>query len=211
MTNNAGDDYTFFHRGVEETYKDVAPFLKQQEYIADVRLHIGEMCEYNLTRWRQNFNFSQGWQTIYGGNYNIEWSKTPWFISEIDPRYSSVVFISTTPRRWWDKPFDMAKLISKLGNDVRFLGSDTSNYNHFVQQTGIHLPFVCAESFSELVSAIASCKMIVGTLSAHISIADALHKKRIALQTGLDHEIARRTNSSFLTAESNLDTSELIN
>jgi len=212
MTEYPGPDnsWTFFHRGVKETYNDVYPFLKQQSYIHDVLIHSGESCEYNLAQWRMNFSVYEGWNSIYGRNYGIEWSKSAWFISDFDEKYSNTVFITTTPRRWWIEPFDMHKLISKLGPDVRFLASEMSNYEHFHEKTGIDLPVVFVESFTDVVRVIASCKILVGTLSAHISIADALHKKRIAMQRGVDHEMASRTNPSFLTPYCDLDNSSLL-
>jgi len=210
MTDNAGWIYTFFNRGVQATHLDILPLIRQQPYIEDLRIHTDESIDCNLSLWRTNFSIYEGWQDIYGRNYNVEWSKTPWLSSDIDEQYSNTVFISTTPRRWWDEPFDMVKLISKLGPDVRFLASEISNYEHFCEQTGIKPPVVIVSSFTEVVQVIASCKLLVGTLSAHVSIADALHKKRISLQTGADHEIASRTNPSFLTPQSNLDTLEMI-
>jgi len=117
------------------------------------------------------------------------------------------VFISTSPNRWWTEPFDHEKLINTLGPDVRFLASDRSNYDHFVATTGLHLPLVLTPSFTDLVNAIQGCALFVSTLSAPLSIADALHKKRIALQLeDYDGYIAAKTNPSFITYRTNLDT-----
>jgi hypothetical protein len=96
-------------------------------------------------------------------------------------------------------------LVSSLGTDVRFLASEKSNYDHFVSKTGIELPLVNPSSFTELVYAIQGCKLFIGTLSAPLAIADALHKKRIALQQDdNDGRIASNTNSSFVTCKDSL-------
>jgi len=210
MTNNAGFIHTFFNRGVDQTLGDISPLMRQQPYIEDIRVHTTESIDCNLSLWRAYFFAYEGWQDIYGRTYNIQWSRTPWLSTDTDEQYSNTVLISTTPRRWWDEPFDTHKLVSKLGPDVRFLASEMSNYEHFYKETGIELPVVLATSFTEVVRVIASCKLLVGTLSAHVSIADALHKKRVALEKGTDHEIASRTNPSFLTPQSDLDAFEMI-
>jgi hypothetical protein len=117
-----------------------------------------------------------------------------------NPEYENTVFISTSPNRWWDEPFDCSLLVNQLGKDVCFLACEQSNYDHFVSKTGITLPLVIPSNFTELVSAIQGCKLFVGTLSAPLAIADALHKKRIALQQhDYDSYLAANTNPSFVT------------
>jgi len=194
--------------GLKETHADVTPFLLTQPYIADVRLHDGTNCDVNLSKWRDQFFFhTDSWHTVFKRHYGITWSKSPWFTIEGNSAYANTVFISTSPNRWWSQPFDHKKLVSRLGPDVRFLAFEKSNYDHFVSKTGITLPLVIAKSFTEIVSIIQGCKMFVSTLSSPLSVADALHKKRIALQLedDLDAMMASKTNPSFVTYRSNLD------
>jgi hypothetical protein len=196
-----------FRWGLERTYADIRPFLLTQPYIHDLRIDDGTTCEINLSNWRYDINYmTDSWYTIFNRHYNIEWSKTPWFKIQENPEYTNTVFISTTPTRWWKEPFDLSKLVNSLGEDVRFLASEKSNYDDFVLNSGIHLPLVIASNFTELVCAIQSCKLFVGTLSAPLSIADALHKKRIALQqiSDIDFHIAANTNPSLLTYKDSL-------
>ena len=195
-----------FRWGLERTYEDIRPFLLTQSYIHDVRIHDGTTCDINLSIWRSNIDYqNDSWHTIFKRNYDIEWSKTPWFITQGNPDYTNTVFISTSPNRWWCEPFDCTMLVSSLGSDVRFLASEKSNYDHFVSKTGIELPLVNPSSFTELVSAIQGCKLFIGTLSAPLAIADALHKKRIALQQDdSDGSIASKTNPSFVTYKNDL-------
>jgi hypothetical protein len=197
-----------FRLGLKETHADVTPFLLTQPYIADVRLHDGTNCDVNLSKWRDQFFFhTDSWHTVFKRHYGITWSKSPWFTIEGNSAYANTVFISTSPNRWWSQPFDHKKLVSRLGPDVRFLAFEKSNYDHFVSKTGITLPLVIAKSFTEIVSIIQGCKMFVSTLSSPLSVADALHKKRIALQLedDLDAMMASKTNPSFVTYRSNLD------
>jgi hypothetical protein len=203
------DSPEFFRLGLKETYADVAPFLLTQPYITDVRIHDGTACDVNLSKWRLDFSFqTDSWQTIFKRNYGISWGKSSWFTIEGNPDYANTVFISTSPNRWWSEPFDHQKLVKKLGPDVRFLAFERSNYDHFVANTGITIPLVMARSFTELVSIIQGCKMFVSTLSSPLSVADALHKKRIALhlEGNPDSLIASNTNPSFITYKSDIDT-----
>lgn len=195
-----------FRWGLKKTYEDIRPFLLTQSYIHDLRIHDGTECEINLSKWRLNMNYkTDSWHTIFKRHYEIEWSKTPWFKTQGNTEYINTVFISTSPNRWWTEPFDCSTLVNKLGPDVRFLASEKSNYDHFISKTGIKLPLVIASNFTELVYAIQGCKLFVGTLSAPLAIADALHKKRIALQQhDEDSSIASKTNSSFITYKDSL-------
>ena len=81
-----------------------------------------------------------------------------------------------------------------------FLQNSVDDYRHFCQQSGVEVPALPVSTFAELVSAIQSCKLFVGTLSMPLAVADALHKTRIALtQEGTpDESIAIRTNSSYI-------------
>jgi hypothetical protein len=196
-----------FRWGLERTYEDIRPFLLTQSYIHDLRIDDGTICEINLSKWRYDDinSMTDSWHTIFNRHYNIEWSKTSWFKIQGNPEYTNTVFISTSPNRWWKEPFDCSMLVNQLGSDVRFLASEKSNYDHFVSKTGITLPLVNPSNFTELVSAIQGCKLFVGTLSAPLAIADALHKKRISLQDDdYDGQIASKTNPSFLTYKDSL-------
>lgn len=195
-----------FRWGLERTFEDIRPLLLSQSYIHDLRIHDGTECDINLSKWRSNIDYqNDSWHIIFKRNYDIEWSRSPWFKIEGNPEYVNTVFISTSPNRWWSEPFDCSMLVNELGKDVRFLASEKSNYDHFVSKTGIELPLVIASSFTELVSAIQGCKLFLGTLSAPLAVADALHKKRVALQQNdLDGSIASKTNPSFVTYKDSL-------
>ena len=195
-----------FRWGIERTYEDIKPFLLTQSYIHDLRIHDGTEYEIHLSKWRHDVNhLVDSWHTVFKRHYDIEWSKTPWFKIQGNSEYENTVFISTSPNRWWEEPFDCAMFVNQLGSDVRFLASEQSNYDYFVSKTGITLPLVIPSNFTELVSAIQGCKLFVGTLSAPLAIADALHKKRIALQQhDYDSYLAGRTNPSFVTYKNSL-------
>jgi hypothetical protein len=192
-----------FRWGLVRTYEDIKPFLLKQNYIYDLRIHDGCSCDINLSIWRYNFLNFKSWHIIFKHHYDVTWSETPWFRTQGISKYKNTVFISTSPTRWM-KEFNYIKLIIILGPDVRFLATEKSNYDHFVISTGIEIPLVLASSFTEMVDAIQGCALFVSTLSAPLAIADALHKKRLALQSWSNY-IEAGTNPSFITPKSNLN------
>jgi hypothetical protein len=195
----------FFSWGLVRTYEDIKPFLLKQNYIYDLRIHDGCICDINLSIWRYDTDV-YSWNTIFRRHYDVSWSDTSWFHTQGITKYKNTVFISTSPSRWLTE-FNYIKLIIILGPDIRFLASEKINYDHFVELTGIVIPLVLAPSFTEMVESIQGCALFVSTLSAPLAIADALHKKRLALlQLGtIDGDIAARTNPSFITSKSNLN------
>jgi hypothetical protein len=199
-----------FGWGLMRTYEDIKPFLMTQNYIYDLRIHDGCSCDINLSIWRHDTDFytchTISWHTIFRRHYDVPWSDTPWFCTQGLTQYKNTVFISTSAKRFLNE-FNYIKFINVLGPDVRFLTSEKSNYDHFVTLTGITIPLVLAPSFTEMVDAIQGCALFVSTLSAPLAIADALHKKRLALIhfNCTDAYIAARTNPSFITCKSNMD------
>ena len=194
-----------FQWGLARTYEDIKPFLLKQNYIYDLRIHDGCECDINLSTWRYDPDI-YSWHTIFKRHYDVSWSDTPWFCTQGMSKYKNTVFISTSPKRWVTE-FNYIKLIIILGPDIRFLASEISNYYHFVSLTGIEIPLVLAPSFTEMVDAIQGCSLFVSTLSTPLAIADALHKKRLALLecNTIDGYIAAKTNPSFITPKSNLN------
>ena len=194
-----------FRWGLARTYEDIKPFILKQNYIYDLRIHDGCECDINLSIWRNDPDI-YSWHTIFKRHYNVSWSDTPWFCTQGLSKYKNTVFISTSPARWV-KEFNYIKLIIILGPDVRFLTSEKSNYDHFVTSTSIEIPLVLTSSFTEMVDAIQGCALFVSTLSAPLAIADALHKKRLALIQPNPYcgYTAANTNPSFITPKSNLN------
>ena len=195
-----------FRWGLVRTYEDIKPFLLKQNYIYDLRIHDGCECDINLSIWRNDPNLNS-WPTIFKRHYNVSWSDTPWFCTQGMSKYKNTVFISTSSMRCLPKTFNYTKLIMILGPDIRFLTSEKSNYDHFVSLTDIEIPLVLAPSFTEMVEAIQGCALFVSTLSTPLAIADALHKKRLALiePNTKDGYVAANTNPSFITPISNLN------
>ena len=202
MTESLGS----FQWGLARTFEYIKPFLLKQNYIYDLRIHDGSTCDINLSIWRYDHHNIYSWHMIFKRHYDVSWSDTPWFCTQGISKYKNTVFISTSPKRWVTG-FNYIKLIIILGPDIRFLASEKSNYYHFVSLTGIEIPLVLAPSFTEMVDAIQGCSLFVSTLSTPLAIADALHKKRLALLEWNmnDGYIAANTNPSFITPISNLN------
>lgn len=186
---NVGGDT--FERGVQATINDISPILKTLPYIHSIEEYTGQKHEVNLSWWRFRTNlYGIPWKTIFGETYNVKWGSHAWLTSDIRPDLADVTLISTTPRRWvktirWDK------FIPTLSGRVMFLRIVDSDYDDFCERSGTKLPCVDARTFTELVTAIHSCRTFVGTLSMPLAVADALKKDSIALVMPGDSDEAR--------------------
>jgi len=174
--SNRGD---CFRNGIENTYKDVYPVIMDQKYIQDFKIYNNEPFEIDLTEWRNNPNlFSQNLYNTYKQTYNVQWGKTPWIVAPYDEKWKDKVIINTTSHRWMHN-IEFIKLTSIYPYDLVFISSDNEQYTFFTNKTGIIIDHHKFDTFLELITIINSCKLFVGSLSAPLSIAHALHKKRI--------------------------------
>lgn len=168
-----------FRNGVENTYKDTYPVLINQKYIHDYKIYSNELVDINLIDWRYNPNlYEQNWYNTYKQTYNVEWGKHKWINVPIDEAWINKVIINTTDYRWAYN-IDFQLLFSKYGNDLIYISADESQYQHFVNMTGLNIQFYKFTTFIELCTIITSCKLFVGSLSAPLTIANAVHISRI--------------------------------
>jgi hypothetical protein len=195
ITDDVGDK---FRRGVEHTFNDIYSVVISQEYISSFKIHNGEKIDVNLSEWR-NRAVMNSWQYIYS-IYDVEWGKTPFLkLPDTTSEHSNTIFISTTPTRWPGQiNFNLLFVKLKINErDIVFLCSDIHDYNHFSSTTGINIPYILCDTFESLVHKINGCLFLVGTLSMHVAVADALFKKRIALYHDVgDAAISMQTNSN---------------
>ena len=100
------------------------------------------------------------------------------------------VLINTTNYRW-PCHLDFQKVFELYQNDLVFIGSDKNQFNIFKEKTGIHIEYYKPDNFYDLCIAINSCKLFIGSQSALLHIAFALHKQVIMCQCveefSLDH------------------------
>jgi hypothetical protein len=176
ISNTKGDR---FRNGVENTYNDTYPVIIKQNYIHEFKLHNNQQFDIDLSYWRKNPNLFK--QTLYNTfiqTYNVKWGKRQWLNVPIDDKWKNKIIINTTSYRFsYSINF---KLLQELySDDLVFISSSKNEYIFFKEKTNINVNYYEFSSFLELSIIINSCKFFVGSLSAPLSIAHALHKERI--------------------------------
>ena len=172
---NKGDK---FRNGIENTYTDTYQTIIKQKYINEYKIHNNELYDIDLTIWRNSPNLCKfNWYELYKDTYNVEWGKHVWLDSTLDEKWNDIILINTTHYRWTNT-IDYTLLKKKFLKLV-FISSDINEYNFFITNTKLHIPFYKFTNFSDLCIAINSCKLFVGSFSAPLSIAHAFNKNRI--------------------------------
>lgn len=173
-----------FNNGIENTYNDTYSIIKNQNYIKDYIIFNNHTYDIDLTSWRDDIdavyisNPTFNWMDIYKNKYNIDWGYEKWLTVENNDKWKDSILVNTTNYRW-PNDIDFNLLQQTYENEIIFIGSDIGQYQHFIQTTSLNIPFYNCSTFYELSTAIHSCKLFVGSLSAPLAIAHACHKDRI--------------------------------
>lgn len=168
-----------FTKGLLNTYNDITEVISQQKYISRFEVYNDEPFDINLNNWRySHLLYKANWYQLYKQTYNIEWGTHQWLTTSIDKKWGDKIIINTTSKRFplnisFDSLFDISK------NDIIFVSYDLSEYNFFIENAKINIPYYQSTSFTEICVIINSCKLFFGGLSSPLSIAHALHKPRI--------------------------------
>jgi hypothetical protein len=180
--SNHGDK---FRNSLEDTYQDTYSVIISQPYIHSYSIYENENFDFNLTKWRNNpmiYNSSfvrdNNWYDVYKYTYAVEWGKHKWLLVNNDETWKERIVINTTSYRW-PKNIDFQNLYQRFGQDLLFISATPSEYEYFIEQTGLHIEYKQTETFQDLCSIISSCKLFVGSLSAPMSIAHATHTHRV--------------------------------
>jgi hypothetical protein len=178
ITNDKGGDP--FRNGVEKTYQDVKDVVSNQVYIKEFSIYKNQPFDVNLNDWRHsNALYNRFcWYGIYKDVYGVEWGTHPWLTVPADETWKDKVLINTVSYRFPSR-IDFKKLYDVHGASMIFVGYNNDEYEHFKRRTGLDIPYYESKSFSEICTIIRSCKLITGSASAPMSIANAFHKDRI--------------------------------
>jgi len=179
--SNKGDGFRY---GLENTYNDTYDMLMKQKYINNYLIYNNHSINVvDLTAWRDDLfelldnNEICNWSHIYNNKYKVGWGYYKWLETPIDDKFKDTIFINTSAYRWGSINYNL--LYSKYGNNIVFIGSDIDQYNHFINETKLDIPFYLCNTFTELCILINSCKLYVGVLSGPLTLAHACHKDRI--------------------------------
>jgi hypothetical protein len=115
---------------------------------------------------------------MYSENYNIKWGKHKWLNVGTNEKFKNCVLINTTDYRW-PINIDFHSLSNIYRKEIIYISHDEKQYKLFVEKTGLSIEFYKLTNFTDLCIAINSCKLFVGSQSAPVSIAKALHKNVI--------------------------------
>ena len=184
-----------FRNSLEFTYQDTYDIITSQLYIYSYSLYTNELCDFNLSIWRNNpliYNSSlvihNNWYDVYNYTYGIEWGKHKWLVVNTDETWKDRIVINTTTYRWPNN-IDFQKLYQRFGNDLLFISASQKEYEYFIEKTGLQIEYKQTETFHDLCSIISSCKLFVGSLSAPMAIAHATHTERVIGEGSNDCEV----------------------
>ena len=188
FVSDRGDKFRF---GLEKVYNDTKAFVKAQDYIYEYKIHKGEVYDVDLSQWRNSHLLYRGsLAAIFENTYKVSWGKHKWLSWNIDPFLSDKILVSYSTRREnrqinypdFFKQFPAEKLL--------FITMDMSEYIFFCELSGTSLPVKVCETLESFLTAINSCELFIGNLSAPLHFAFACHKPTVGiLMPGLQDNI----------------------
>lgn len=188
-----------FSNKVIGTYKDTYNIIKAQPYIYDYKVDNNEVCDYDLSVWRNDM-FNGNLKEIFSRVYNVEWGKNKWLYLPENEKYKEkfkeIVLINTTKRRF-DIELNYKELYNTYKDKLVFISSEKEDYNYFVKITGIKIKLYEPKSFEDLCMSINNCLMFVGGLSMPLTIAYSLNKKLLIACKKNGLTLDEKHNSNF--------------
>jgi hypothetical protein len=171
--SNNGDP---FRLGLENTFNKTYNLISSQDYIKDYKIYNGEHYDINLSSWRCNrFLYHDNWYIIFSDEYSIEWGKHQWLTVLKDSRWANKIVINEPTYRC--STIDYKKLHDIYGEQLVFIAfkdPNYSDYESFVQKTGLQIEYYDPVTMDELALVINSCKLFVGVPTGIMTIAFAL-------------------------------------
>jgi hypothetical protein len=83
---------------------------------------------------------------------------------------------------------DFNKLYNTFSKSLVFISFNKTEYHEFVKETHLNIENYIPDSFTDACIAINSCKLLVASLSAILTIGHACHKKRIVGLCGINDD-----------------------
>jgi hypothetical protein len=149
-----------------------------QKYIHYYKIYNGEPYNIDLTMWRYIDNLNHNnWHYNYSRLYNVDWGKHKWIDVKHNLKWSNKVLINTSSYRWPLLDFNL--MYSKYKDDLIFIASNKKDYDLFCENTSLPVEYYQIKDFEELCSAISSCKLFIGNLSAPLAIAHSVNVNRV--------------------------------
>jgi hypothetical protein len=172
----------FFEKGIEFTYNELLPVLKQQEWFSNLEFYKNQNIDIDLVSFRSsNYLYNDNWLNIFLKTFINE---TPpkeykWIdIKEKDFTLNDTLLINRSIRLPLSDSSEnkYEKLIEKH-NNVKFICFDEEQYNNFKFKNKVELLKV--SSLYDFFVKINSCKCFLGNQSSPTTIASSLNVPRI--------------------------------
>ena len=169
-----------FSNGLINTHSDTYNIIKTQNYILDYKIYNNEQIDIDLDLWFLNKSllYNYNWIIIFSKTYNISWGYNKWINTQYDKRWENKVLINIMHYRKTIN-IDFNKLYDIFTDSLIFISFSKVEYEEFIRDTKLNIESYIPESFTDACIAINSCKMLVASLSAILTIGHACHKKRI--------------------------------
>jgi len=164
-----------FRKSLQETFDDIQQIVKAQPYVEDFRIGMPDNFDVYLSSWRESDQlYKINFYDLFLKEYNIHFGKHKWLHVDVDPKVRDKVVIHTVKYRF---PINVnyCEIVEKHGTDqVIFLNMEAGDYDFFVERTGVRLTRIYKpESFTEVCTLIASCKLFIGATSMPLCVAFA--------------------------------------
>jgi hypothetical protein len=180
ISNTTGDTFRF---GLEKMYSNTYDIIIKQDYIEVYKIHNGEHYDINLSSWRCNrYLYHTNWYWVFSDEYSIEWGKHKWIDVGKDEKWNNKVILNQPIHRF--ENVDYQKLYNKYGDKLVFFAfKDTnySDYENFVEKTGINIEYYNPIDVMDLAVAINSCELFIGSASGFMALAISLKANALFL------------------------------
>lgn len=167
-----------FSTGLINTYKELIPVLKKQDYINSFEIYNNEKVDYNLVEMRNSpLLFKECWTDIYFSQFLPD-EKRPdnykWLSGYEDDEF---VVMNRSLREMSKKTYEKYNNLLSIYKDVYFIYNDINQYNNFQLKEKV-IPLYC-NNLDKMVKLISESSLFIGNQSAPLAIASALNKNRI--------------------------------
>ena len=187
--------------GIENTYQELRPILKKQEYINDVFILTDYYLDpiqtpernspiqvFNEQLKKEGYIFNEYikssllyktcWSEIYENFYNFKSTQAQWFVyDKYDENLKGKILVHRKNNDMKNETFPWEKICNQYKDNLIFISSNIADYDNFPWKE--KMPFKSIVTLDDWFTSINSCEMIISNLTGPTDIAHALDKKRI--------------------------------
>jgi len=175
-----------FRHSLKNMYHFTKDLVMTCTYIQEYHIYTNEKYDIDLTKWRDYHHILYkifNWNIIFNSVYSdIDWGSHQWIFGQYDKKWKDKILVHCTRYRPIE---EFEKIYNKYDTKLCFVTTsenDVEFFEYFLYKyIDYNIQIYKMNSFIELVNAISSCEMFIGTMSMPFTIAHACHKKRVIL------------------------------